>query len=46
MTEQTEIAILLAGTRGLGRLGGIVGSLLRYVLLVRCNLNQSWSAFT
>ena len=34
-TEQTEIATLLARTRGLGRLGGIVassfGSFLRYV---------------
>ena len=32
-TEQTEIAILPARTRGLGRLGGIVGSSLRYVYL-------------
>ena len=31
-TEQTEIATLLARTRGLGRLGGIVASsFLRYV---------------
>ena len=29
--EQTEIAILPAQTRGLGRLGGIVESFLRYV---------------
>ena len=31
-TEQIEIAILPARTRGLGQLGGIVGSFLRYGL--------------
>ena len=43
--EQTLIAILPARTRGLGRLGGIVGSLLRYVWSVLANSNQSRSAF-
>ena len=43
--EQTLIAILPARTRGLGRLGGIVGSLLRYVWLSLANSNQSRSAF-
>ena len=43
--EQTQIAILPARTRGLGRLGGIVGSLLRYVWLFLANSNQSRSAF-
>ena len=41
--EQTLIAILPARTRGLGRLGGIVGSLLRYVWLslqIRISLGQ------
>ena len=31
ITEQTETATLPARTRGLGRLGGIVGRFLRYV---------------
>ena len=35
--QQTELAILSAWTRGLGRIGGIVGSFLRYVWLFVAN---------
>ena len=35
--EQTELAILSAWTRALGRIGGIVGSFLRYVWLFVAN---------
>ena len=45
ITEQAEIAILLARTRELGQLGGIVGSFLGCVWLFVVNLNQSRSAF-
>ena len=45
ITEQTEIAILPALTRGLGRLRGIVGSFLRHVFWYVVNLNEFRSAY-
>ena len=39
--QQTELAILSAWTRGLGRIGGIVGSFSELCLVVRCKSNHS-----